>query len=1406
MAEGGDPAPGVSSSPSDSPLSPVVPPLVSASPTLAEASDEAENSHLPFHSNPENGATVPMETHLESHSDEESEARHAAADSHAESQHSRYDARGSARIEEGERGDPARLSPRASGDDGAPEECFREAGGDETVETQMLGQAADEEWARRSVRACDSDSEDDGVASSCSGAPSCVDRDNKIRGWSGEQAENRGGFDAAANGVGRASDAEEAGKAADEDGKREDGDGMVCDWRGGERPQSHDAEGAAEQDKSGCQAGEEANPIRDDYGEATEAIHRDLTSTLPPDARRRVQAETEELGGKRMSSRQALRNRDAEEEERSPSDEEETGGEGREEKGAVDVELDDGRECRDHEPAPRLLRYHRSFGDPLPESPKRARVATRFPAYVDGFSTRFYESPFYRVDREDSSENADEPPDFFASSPPLFPPHYGSRDGFSFSGSAPLAGQGAATVPPPSPPLSPVLRYEEEIHKRIATASASLPVPVGSPSPAGASAAPEASTPRRGSAGCLGSPPDSARSASPSEASVGSEDSFARLVARASRTADRYPTALNEAELLPPFANATNRRVHQEILELRAKTNALNMRLAERADRSKLVAAHLRQLRAEAKTLEHILAARSQSVASERLLADLHQRHHGKIASERKQLQGELHALQERLLAVQAEARAGGAEMDAFKLKMNWNEDELQQWVAAERQKERDRLEVERLQREDEREVKQLNLQVEKLSAETSEKKRELHGRATDAQALQVQLQTTAKHFRTIQQDRLQVIEQWEAALEGMRQRDEAIKAAAARYDVAQEEVRKKLDQLAHLRSFSADQRAANADLAKELQQLEKKIEKVQHEFAQAKMRLVEIHEAGEEARSQLSAAASSAFRSKAEIAHLNSLLEGKRQALDALTHRRVQMKKRFENELANSQERDDGLQQAEAFCRQVEALCQSLEKQLKKGRDELFEAAQQHAAQETLQHTTQTEIRSSEAALKNLGTQLTRLDQERQRQQELLYAVEYQSQLMQRKVSRAAGVRGVAEKKELKAKIEKLETILADQTQQCQMLHSQMKRLESELRKSQRVLQTRQAAAASLASAVADLGVECEFFTREVHNTQREKELITVEQDTLKLDARRLREQLRAQTEALTEAENGKLQTQQTIEEEILKAEHRLEIAKTAARAVAEERHRLALETASRKAKIANLESKYAVIVQKIKQVDGDGGTERSQVYYIIKAGQEKAELQRIGDELDRRIRNAESEIRALALTLEQLRATNGRFKHALSEETGFVKNQRARRDELEKRVHDAHNAKFEKHQHLQGLRGELEAERARMQEAEKYFEVLVAQKQTALVALEALRHEVAGQHEKLRRAAERHRHTLKRARQNNILPPHAADAAAPRPASPSFALGFDPTTQTNVEMEPHLESLKHHLDALRRVMAYGQ
>merc|ERR1712060_919161 len=123
------------------------------------------------------------------------------------------------------------------------------------------------------------------------------------------------------------------------------------------------------------------------------------------------------------------------------------------------------------------------------------------------------------------------------------------------------------------------------------------------------------------------------------------------------------------------------------------------------------------------------------------------------------------------------------------------------------------------------------------------------------------------------------------------------------------------------------------------------------------------------------------------------------------------------------------------------------VEKEMKGAKDTLYKESQELYRLRAEEATTLGEISGAQSAIKNLQFQISRLDSERQRQQELLYAVDFQSQLMQRKVARVSGERTVEERDEFNRKVEQLDRQVEEQKSLHAILTAQIKRQAAELK-----------------------------------------------------------------------------------------------------------------------------------------------------------------------------------------------------------------------------------------------------------------------------------------------------------------------------------------------------------------------
>ena len=284
-------------------------------------------------------------------------------------------------------------------------------------------------------------------------------------------------------------------------------------------------------------------------------------------------------------------------------------------------------------------------------------------------------------------------------------------------------------------------------------------------------------------------------------------------------------------------------------------------------------------------------------------------------------------------------------------------------------------------------------------------------------------------------------------------------------------------------------------------------------------------------------------------------------------------------------------------------------------------------------------EIKGALAAGRNLQAAINKKDQEIQKQHVLLYSADYLIQANQRKVDEAKGIQITDKNKELSIKIEEKESKLTEKEDQLEKVTKSVKELGDDLRLIEKNLEKTLTEGNLLKNNYEELNLQIKMIEQEIGKEGQRKNDVLVQHDTMKLEVKKLKDILCTEADKLFSVENRKYQLQMSMEEREKEINVHKETLLAEKRAAEEEKHKVLVELSDRKCKVQNLKVKY-------KNRSNDDGEERTQAYYVIKAAQEREELQRYGDELDSKIKKAEREIACLSDTLEHLKGRNTRYR----------------------------------------------------------------------------------------------------------------------------------------------------------------
>ena len=168
----------------------------------------------------------------------------------------------------------------------------------------------------------------------------------------------------------------------------------------------------------------------------------------------------------------------------------------------------------------------------------------------------------------------------------------------------------------------------------------------------------------------------------------------------------------------------------------------------------------------------------------------------------------------------------------------------------------------------------------------------------------------------------------------------------------------------------------------------------------------------------------------------------------------------------------------------------------------------------------------------------------------------------------------------------------------------------------------------------------------QDLNKISKKKEQVLVQHDIMKLQIKKIKQTLSRATDVVYTLENKKNQMEMSMQEREKEIQVHKDILLAEFKAAEDERHKIAIELAQRMNKVQNLKIKYEALVQKTHGGSNQSVAEHSQAYYVIKAAQEREELQRKGDELSAKIIRAQKQLKSLQCTLVSMKGVNIKIK----------------------------------------------------------------------------------------------------------------------------------------------------------------
>uniref|UniRef100_A0A8C1KSD0 Coiled-coil domain-containing protein 39 n=1 Tax=Cyprinus carpio TaxID=7962 RepID=A0A8C1KSD0_CYPCA len=615
-----------------------------------------------------------------------------------------------------------------------------------------------------------------------------------------------------------------------------------------------------------------------------------------------------------------------------------------------------------------------------------------------------------------------------------------------------------------------------------------------------------------------------------------------------------------------PVADAENKALEEELQKKQKEQLNLENKINNNKDVINALTEHLKNLRQEVSHTQALCKAREKETESEVHFRALAERETGRLKQEISQLENQLKTLNEKKNAQENSIFKATQKLDELKSQLNWDQQTLEAWLQESAHKDEDTMAIIKYAKQDESKIRELTLNIEKLTLEANQKRKNLDSEVTETVTAQIALDKTAESFRQAHSERQEMISQWENTIEQMRKRDQEIQQCAMLQAEVNQVIREKNDLLKERKDFMEREIENNKELERNINTAERQALRLrqQHQEEERNQRRLQDEVGLPKLRNT-----SALFLKCGSMFPRSTVLKLMTQKPIKVCHDERRIK-----------------------CQNTLFLLLFVEL--------MFRKSQEVQGMRDKEKNITAEICATRAAISNMDSRLSKLDQNLLKQQMIVSNQDFQIQMLERKTLHLQGKVNTEEKEALEKRASDLEEALEEKNRTAATLSTQLKKLQDDIRCVRKDTEKIGTEKRELTTKINELELFIGNSEKDQKKLRLKKQDSMVEKGLLKLEVQRLRNLLYDRADGVLSLEKRRLQLQTAMKEREEEIHVHREMLAKQIKLTEQERQGLSAAVNERLFKIDRMRKRYEILTVSLAAPEGE--EEKSQAYFIIR------------------------------------------------------------------------------------------------------------------------------------------------------------------------------------------------------------